>query len=223
MGLWQNTTYIQDGASQRVADAVGTLLREERTQQAIAPPPSPLEKLGTDPLQAETWGVAIFPGAPGWTVVKTTPLELLGARAPGAQWMRLVELLRRLSAPGFQLNLYDSSCLVLIEANAQGRHLLSGYRPGTDLNPDPLQFNQERLTEDRIDVRFELLPFQQLVHDNIRDGYGGPSLDNDALIKQVARDVGGPNAYWCDNITSVEILLGRRQLPMPDGAVLYFG
>ena len=100
MGLWQNTTYIQHGASQRVADVIVTLLQEEGMQQVIAPPPSSLEKLGTDPLQAATWGVAIFPGAPGWNVVKTTPLELLGARAPGVQWMRLVELLRRLSASG---------------------------------------------------------------------------------------------------------------------------
>lgn len=85
MGLWHNTTYIHDGASQQIADAIAILLQEEGVRRVTAPPPSPLEKLGTDPVQAHVWGVAIFPGAPGWTVVKTTPLELLGTRAPGAQ------------------------------------------------------------------------------------------------------------------------------------------
>jgi hypothetical protein len=50
----------------------------------------------------------------------------------------------------------------------QSRYLLSGYGPGSIRNPDPLRFNEEQLAEDRIDVRFELLPLQQLVWENTR-------------------------------------------------------
>jgi hypothetical protein len=172
-------------------------------------------------MENNLWGVAVFPGSPGWTVVKTAPLELLGERAPGAGRMRMVELAGRLKAAGCQINLYDSSSVVLIEVDRQGRYLLSGYRLHSN-NPDPLSFHGERISEDRVDMRFELLPLQQLVEESIRDLGNGPWPDNDEFAMRLANTLGGDNAAWCDNITSTRHLLSHLPLTMPGGIDLYF-
>lgn len=39
-------------------------------------------------------------------------------------------------------------------------------------------------------------------------------LDNDEFIVRLAQTLGGSNAEWCDNLTSVELSLGHRPLPM---------
>ena len=225
MGHWENTTYIEQGNAQRVAGAIVALLREEGMQQVARPAPRQPERF--DPMQYagamenNLWGVAVFPGSAGWTVVKTAPLELLGERAPGANRMRMVELAGRLEAAGCQINLYDSSSVVLIEVNRQGRYLLSGYCMLSD-NPDPLSFHGEKISEDRVDVRFELLPLQQLVEESIRDPGNGAWCDDDEFVMRLANTLGGDNAASCDNITSAQLLLGHLPLTMPGGIDLYF-
>ncbi len=226
MGYWENTTYIAHGHALAVAEAMAALLQAEGMRRMERP--AQREPTRFDPMQYadaaenDLWAVAVFPGAPEWTIVKTAPLELLGERAPGASRMRLVELACRLGASGFQINLYDSSALVLVEADAEGSCLLSGYRPGSARNPDPLMFHAERLSEDRIEPRFEILPLQQVVEGCLSEGHGLRSLDNDRLAARLADALGGESSRWCDNATSVDLLLRHRPLPMRGGIELYF-
>jgi hypothetical protein len=225
MGNWENTTYIEHGSARLVADAIAALLRLEGMQHVPRPAPRLPERF--DPVQYagamenNLWGVAVFPGSPGWTVVKTAPFELLGERAPGASRMRVIELAGRLGAAGCQVNLYDGSSVVLIEVDRQGRYLLSGYCTLSD-GADPLSFHEEQISEDRVDVRFELLPLRQLVEESIRDLGNGPWRDDDELVMRLADTLGGDNAASCDNITSAHLLLSHLPLTMPGGIDLYF-
>nr|WP_164933292.1 hypothetical protein [Corallococcus coralloides] len=69
------------------------------------------------------WGLAGFHGAPGWTVVRTAPFELLMQGTPPL----LTRLSSRLGVPAFQYNIYDSTPEFLMEAGADGRVELSGF------------------------------------------------------------------------------------------------
>jgi hypothetical protein len=169
------------------------------------------------------WSVAVFPGGTGWTVVKTAPLELLGERAPGKNRMRLIDVAARMRTEAVQINLYDGSAMVLVEIDRLGHYRLSGYKTDSRLS-DPLSFNGEQLSEERIEVRFELLPLQALV-DACRRGYGtcdSDTCDNEALAMRLAAALAGANACWCDNVVSVDYLICRKPLPMLGGIDLHF-
>ena len=172
-------------------------------------------------IENNLWGVALFPGAPGWTVIKTAPLEVFGERAPRASHMRLANLAARLGAAACQVNLYDTSSLVLIELNREGRCLLSGYCLRSD-SPDPLRFNNEEIAADRFDPRFELLPLQPLIDACRRDQGGGAWLDNDEFVLRLGEALGGDNAAACTNTISIELLLGHLPLTITGGIDLYF-
>ncbi|WP_156122178.1 hypothetical protein [Aureimonas altamirensis] len=210
----------------RVADAIVSLLRREGMQRVIES--APLSTLAPDvPLLGRAmgsgaWAVAVIAGAAGWTIVKTLPLGLLGERAPASSRMRLVELASFLGTSALQVNLYEAAFLVLLEVDRQSRHLLSGYGPGSIRNPDPLYFNDEPLSEDRIDVRFELLPLQQLIWESIRYDYAGPTLDHEQFVARLARKLGGKNAACCKDKWAANILRSREPLSIEHGVTLYF-
>jgi len=163
----------------------------------------------------------MFPGSPGWTVVKTAPFELLGERAPGARRMRLVELAVRLGVEACQVNLYGSSALVLVEADRTGRCVLSGYCAHSAAL-DPLRFHQEQIAEERVGVRFEVLSLRHLVEASRHQEQDEPWLDSDDLVERLAETLGGSNAAWCDNRTMVDVLIPHAALPTPGGIELYF-
>jgi hypothetical protein len=172
-------------------------------------------------LENNLWGVALIPGAPGWTIIKTAPLEMFGERAPRARHMRLAILAARLAAAACQVNLYDTTSLVLVELDRSGRCLLSGYCLRSD-SRDPLRFNDEEIGADRLDPRFELLPLQPLIDDCARDQDGVALLDNDAFVLRLAETLGGNNAAACSNLISVEHLLTHLPLTIAGGIDLYF-
>jgi hypothetical protein len=225
MGYWENTTYLAHGEAPAVAAAIAELFAQEGMAHVARP--AERDHVPYDPMQYATglqnnlWGIAVFPGSEGWTVIKTAPLELLGERASGRNRMRLLDLADRTGAAGFQINLYDSTALLMVETDGHGRGLLSGYRGMSD--DDPLEFHGEQLREDRIDVRFEYLPLQSHVETYTSDMYEGQRLlDNDAFARHLAQTLAGNNAAWCDNITCVDTLLCHKPLPMAGGIDLYF-
>lgn len=222
MGKSQHTSYIEDADTRRVANAIASLLYREGMQQIAETVPFSMPTPNVRMTESAPLAVGVVPGATGWTIIKTVPLELLGRRAAHANRMRLVDLAGLLGTASLQINLYQKAFLILVEVDRQSCCLLSGYGPGTVRNPDPLQFYGETLAEDRIDVRFELLPFQQLVWESTHYKYAGPTLDNEELVTRLARRLGGENATWCDDSRSIDILLGRKPLPMKDGITLYF-
>ena len=221
MGRWQNTTYVACGDVSRVADTLVALCRDEGmgpvARPALRQPPRYDPMQYADALENNLWGAAVFPGAPGWTVVKTAPFELLAERAPGAGGMRLAALGNRLGAGGCQVNLYDSSALILLEMDRCGGCVLSGHHPAGGLT-----FRDEEIAEDRVEVRFDSLPLRHLIGQCTHDAYGGPLLDNDELVDRLAQTLAGANAAWCDNRIMVDCLMPHRPLPIPGGTELYF-
>ncbi len=168
------------------------------------------------------WGVAVFPGADGWTVIKSAPLELMAERPARAGRMRLVELCDRLAAPGAMLNVYDSSGSVLVEADGKRGLALSGLALGSGQNSDARDFYGEVLSEDRYVVGFRMLPLQYLVEECERDFNGYRLVDHDKLAHALESLLGAHNSPYCDNLTSVHTLICHRPLAAIGGKDLYF-
>jgi hypothetical protein len=214
MGYWVNTTYVRHGNAGEVAEAISDLFRQEGMQ--CIPAPAQRERLMVEPMQYDCalhndlWGAAIFPGAPCWTVIQTAPLELLVERAPGAARMRLADLCIRLSASAFQLNVYDGTAMVLAEVSDRGELFLSGCNSAT---PDPFKWNDEQLSKQLFEGRFQWHPFQDLI--------AGHLLAEDKAMA-IAQRFGGENASGCDNLVSVDTLICRKPLVIAGGMALYF-
>jgi hypothetical protein len=235
MGYWENTAYVNDGNSSAVTEALIALFANEGMRLIPAPPER--KRAWYEPMQYATalqnnlWGLAVFPGAGGWTVIKTAPLELLGERAPGAGRMRLVELASRLRVGALLYNVYDSNPALLTETDGRGDYRLSGYVHESSNNPNPLEYYGETLSEDRLEPRFELLPLQSCVDASHYDLHSADAalaaklatyVDADKLARRLAMVLGGPNARWCDNGTSVDLLVCHKRLPIEGADVLYF-
>lgn len=216
MGLWANTTYLEHDSVQDVARAVIALCGAEGMDPAAAP--AARERVGVEPMQYDDalhndlWGFAIFPGAPGWTVLQTAPLELLAERATDASRMRLAELCASLSAGAFQLNIYDSSETVLVEVSATGDVVTSGFRM-PDGSDDPFAWHGERLSEETFEAGFRLHPFQDVIAD--------AELADD-VAERLAQQFGGANAASCSNLVSVDTLISHKPLQAAGGETLYF-
>jgi hypothetical protein len=214
MGYWTNTTYLNHAGHEEVAAALVRLIEAEGRHRVARPPVrvpdryDPMQYKGAD--ENALWGVAVFPGATGWTVIKTAPLELLGERAKGKQRMRLSELSSALGCAGFQYNVYDSSGAVLVEVDPAGTILLSGLPYDTEDEPDQINFHGEPWDVlDRLDLRFEILPLE-----------AGPDFDE--VAERLERELGGPNHKFCDNLTSVVTLQKHLPLEAAGGIELYF-
>jgi hypothetical protein len=216
MGYWVNTTYVNHGDVQSLANALEVLCVSEGMERVQAP--SQRERLLVEPMQYEDalqndlWGVAIIPGAPSWTVIQTAPLELLAERAPGAQRMRLANLCMKLSASAFQLNVYDSTGTILVEVSKDGEVLTSGFNMEGE-GDDPFAWHDERLSEDFFEAQFRMHPFQNLV--------AGATLGEE-FAEILAERFGGHNSEFCDNLVSVDTLINHKPLSVPGGVALYF-
>jgi hypothetical protein len=226
MGYWTNTTYVNHRDPDAVAGCLIQLFEAEGMRQVPRPPER--ERVWYEPMQYATsarnnlWGVAVFPGAEGWTVIKSAPLELLAERPARAGRMRLVELCDRLAAPGAMLNVYDSSGSVLVEADGKSGLALSGLALGSGQNSDATDFYGEVLSEDRYVVGFGMLPLQHVVEDCERDFNGYRFIDHDKLAHALETLLGAQNSQYCDNLTSVHTLICHRPLAAIGGKDLYF-
>jgi hypothetical protein len=216
MGLWANTTYLQHGTTQDVARAVLALCEAEGMEHVPAPPAR--KRMSFEPMQYDGalhndfWGFAIFPGAPGWTVIQTAPLELLAERAAGASRMRLAELCAALSAAAFQLNIYDSTETVLVEVSPTGDVVTSGFTMQGG-SPDPFAWHAEQLSEETFEAGFRLHPFQDVIAD---------AALGEEKAERLARRFGGGNAAFCDNVVSVDTLISHTPFAADGGLTLHF-
>lgn len=152
MGLWNNTAFVRH----EDLDAVGRALTDLVVAEGRVPvTPQPRTRRRYEEMQYGTsdevqrWGFALFPGAPGWAVVKTAPLELLlyGEREP-----RLATLTRRLGCEAFQHNVYDGDSTLLFEADHAGRTEITGF-----CGQEPERFYGDSPPEERAQARFALL------------------------------------------------------------------
>jgi hypothetical protein len=212
LGYWENTTYVK-ATPAVVLDTLTSHFAREGMERVASPPKrqrssyEPMQYAGA--LLNDLWSVAVFPGAPSWTVIKTAPLELLGERAAGTARPRLADLCSRLSTTAFQVNVYDSTATLLCEVSAEGETCISGYT----YSGDPMDWHGERLQEEFIEPQFRLLPYQQVVDD---DGTG----DDFALA--LSAEFGGSNARHCDNLTSVAALVTHEHPTIDGGVFAYY-
>jgi len=222
MGYWENTGYIASRDTAAIARHITSRFAMEGMERI--PRPSQRERVLVEPMQYETalrnntWALGIFPGATGWNVAKTAPLDLLGERAPGATLSRFVEICNALGAPGFLLSVYDGSSAVLVETDGAGRQLISGYCTSSS---DPLLFYGTPLSEERVEIRFECLAHLQPLIDESHYPNSG-YVDPERLCSVLAAQLGGDNADYCDNLTSVVTLISHAPLSAIGGVDLYF-
>ena len=213
MGYWENTTYVRSVDVRACMSTLESRFALEQMHRVV--PPARRERCAYEPMQYapalenDLWGVAVFPGAPGWTVVKTAPLELLSERAPGEEPMRLAALCTDLGVPAFQVNVYDGTATLLCEVSERGATFISGYG-GAD---DPMHWHGHDLSEEYIEARFRYLPHQ----DFLSEGAHG-----DELAHAVSSAFGGANARHCDNGTSVGALICHDHPQIPGGEFAYF-
>ena len=208
MGRWQNVTFVQTediGGVERVLhDLVATRGRTIVT-------PSRRTPAHYDPMQygmadeVARWAIAGFRGAPGWTVVRTAPFELLLTGEP----LLLVRLARGVGANAFSYNLYDSDSQFLCEASPRGRVERSGF-----VASDHERHWNGEPPEDRLDARFHLIAAPA----SVEQALAGADLD--AAAAEIAAAFGGRNREHCDNGFLVEVLVPHAPLPV-DGFVLY--
>lgn len=77
-------------------------------------------------LQSRIWAVSWIPTNKMWTVVKTSPFELLCEYAKNCMRPRLAEIAMLLECPALQVNLYDSTTVHTVEACAAGNCCITG-------------------------------------------------------------------------------------------------
>jgi hypothetical protein len=209
MGLWQNIAFVQTEDIGRVERVLHELVvARGRTIT------TPVRRTPTqyDPMQYGTgdevarWGIAGFRGAPGWTVVRTAPFELLLTGEP----LLLGELARGVGANAFSYNLYDGDSHFLCEASPAGRIERSGF-----VGSDPEKhWGEDGPDEDRIDPCFRIVAAPA----SVQHALAGDHLD--AAAAELVAAFGGANRRYCDNLFTIEVLLPHAPLPV-DGFVLY--
>jgi hypothetical protein len=151
MGTWLNVAFIQSADTSQVEKELSRLLTESGRRLTTHKPRTPEPY---DPMQyglgdeVQRWGLAGFQGAPGWTVLRTAPFELLMQGKPPL----LARLATRLGAPAFQYNIYDSTPGFLLEVDASGRLERSGF-----VGHDVTRYWGGEPPMDRVDVRFRII------------------------------------------------------------------
>jgi len=216
MGYWVNTTYVHHGDAEKVAEALAALFCAEGMRQIFAP--AQRERKRIEPMQYDgalyndLWGVAVFPGAPSWTAIQTAPLTLLAECAADSTRMRLADLCARLSVSAFQLNVYDTTGIILAEASKEGDVTVTGFNLQAG-SCDPFDRHNRQQDEALMEARFMLHPFQHLIADTVL---------GDEKAEVIQRHFGGPNAMFCDNGVSVDTLISHKSFTAPGGFALYF-
>jgi len=151
MGTWLNVAFIQCADIAQVERELSRLLVEGGRRLTTPKPRTPelydrmQYGLGDE---VQRWGLAGFHGAPGWTVLRTAPFELLMQGTPPL----LARLSSRLGVPAFQYNIYDTTPEFLMEVDAGGRVELSGF-----VGHDVTRYWNSELPMDRVQTRFRII------------------------------------------------------------------
>jgi hypothetical protein len=151
MGTWLNVAFIQSADTSQVEKELLRLLTESgrrlTTPEPRTPEPYDLMQYGLGD-EVQRWGVAGFQGAPGWTVLRTAPFELLMQGKPPL----LARLAARLGVPAFQYNIYDTTSEFLLEVDASGHVERSGF-----VGHDVTRYWDGEPPMDRVTVRFRII------------------------------------------------------------------
>jgi len=218
MGHWDNTAYIEHANWINVAAELQRILAEPGRR----PIPRPRERVssGQDPMQygsaisVPLWGAAVLPVG-GWTIIKTAPFELLCEQQRMSADIRLAVLASALRADVFQLNEYDSTCCVLVEASADGRVRAAGVTHEMAIEGKEGTYNGMKLDDE---CRFTLTSPPESVQRALvtpNPLHGSPAR---TLLAGICGD---ESADLYDNRIQVEYLIPHRALEVP-GCDLFF-
>lgn len=213
MALWENTVYLACEAGERVVQTLTAAFGAEG-MHPIAPP-APRERQAIEPMQYagaldnDLWALALFPGAPGWCVLKSAPLDLMVERPAQVPRMRLASLCAALDCVALHFACYDGD-LMLTEVARNGGVLLSGiHTPGSD----PLCRHGETVAEENYRPGLRRLQLAR-------------PLDFTASAERASAALGellgGANAAARDNLVSVQTLIEHRPLTVPRARTLYY-
>lgn len=148
-----DTTCIQSNNLDLIEQALTRIFEQKGCRWILKPPlpqnPLPvIKELHSRPWRIEPylWVIGLFVGNLGWTIVKTSPSELLGRRARGASRPMLSELAMQTGCNAFHHSVHDRHWGAMLEANASGQTLASGYLDCDDT--ESMRFYDEPITED---------------------------------------------------------------------------
>ncbi len=153
---WNYTTCIFCNNLDAIELAI-TQIFEQESCHRISLPPQLLSDtdLRNRPYATawDLWIVGLFVGNLGWTIIKTSPAELLCRRAIGATRPRILELAMQTGCNAFHLGVYQTDYGVLLEADAQGHIHITGK---VDAELEDM-FYEEQITKQSERIDFSLL------------------------------------------------------------------
>ncbi|WP_315809261.1 hypothetical protein [Pseudomonas sp. C9-3] len=209
MANWENTTYIHQASVEQVVATLNTIFAKEKMKRVPSPPQRSLQRV--EPMQYDIalendlWGLAVFPGVDGWTIVKTAPLELLAESAPSTNSSRLTAVAKALGAYAFQVNVYDGLS-VLYEVSPSGEQAFSGFS-GEE------EWHGFSSTEDNYVPHFQLHDMGHLIN---------PEMSAEQLELAISGELSGINAQFCDNMVSVDTLISHKPFRAFGGLAIYY-
>lgn len=162
---WNFTTCIRTDNIDAIEQEITHLLEQEGCRRLTQLPQheGSLEQIqAVHPWEqsCNPWIISLFAGKSGWTIVKTSPSELLCQRTEGAIRPRLSVLAMQLGCDAFHLGVYWSQVGILLEADATGRTFISG---AFGLNRPTEQFYEERINLPGSLKQFSLLKVPELM------------------------------------------------------------
>lgn len=157
---WNFTTWIRSNNINAIKQEITHLLEQEEGCRRLTQLPQPegsLEQIrAVHPWEqsCNPWIISLFAAKSGWTIVKTSPSELLCQRAKDDSRPRLSALALQLGCDTFHLGVYWSQVGILLEADATGRTFISGTF-GPDIPTQ--QFYEEQINLPGLLKQFSLL------------------------------------------------------------------
>lgn len=233
--------------------AVSGILEQEGFRRIPSLPQPPLNMERRKNIESYTvpnlWIVGLFPGAAGWTIVKTSQLELLCSRAQGATRSRLSELAMQIGCDAFHLSVYGDHGGIFMEVDACGRTFISGFFDGSE--EDSYEFHGEPIKEGEKPLQFFLLEvpeemqaamnnvdidykedyrkleewtltgkINEMDQGEVEEYFRGSFQRVDEALGQL---LGGPHLYWVLEKNMIyEVYTHQQQLEAEGVRLLYF-
>jgi hypothetical protein len=204
MGLWLDVAFVHTADLAAVEGALVALFFASGRER-ISPKPREPERM--DPMQygkpasVKRWGSAIFPGAAGWTVCLTAPMNVLVEPRGADDELLLGKLARALRVDAFQYDVHDGDSHRIIEAGPKGTIVRSGF-----LSPEI----HDEASSSSVEPRFHLVESEV--------NFAG-SIEAD-VAPRIQRVFGGANACYCDNLTIIHHLIPHVALPTKPSAMI---
>jgi hypothetical protein len=215
MGYWVNTVYVNHAAADDVGRAIEKLFAAEGMERVALAARS---RLSVEPMQYDLarnndiWGVAVFPGAAGWTAIHTAPLELFAEPLIGSDRRRISTLCCELKSSAILVNVYDSSGVIVAECSADGEVFIRGYN-GQGGPEHPYRAHCDAATEETYRLQLGVHAWLGL---HLQEVWG------EEVSRLFAERCAGTNRKYCDNLVSVDTLICRKPFDAPGGMALHF-